>query len=132
MFWHKTFIQPTVSRNFSQTDFSNRVTTLSLKTALKECGLVLLVICLAHFDESWTLLDDTLLSKGHNTNLKQVLEAPVLGWINFGRYQSKIILLRKERPLLPKCLLWCTRITCHAVLVMDKISDISQHYTHGQ
>ena len=61
-------------RNFLQTDFSNRVTTIALKTTIEECGLVLLLICLAQFDEGWTLLDEELHSKWHNTNLKQVLE----------------------------------------------------------
>jgi hypothetical protein len=72
--FHTTHHQ-SARRNFPKTDFSNGVTTLSLKTASEECGLVFLVICLAQFDEGWTLLNEALLSKGHNTNLQQVLEA---------------------------------------------------------
>jgi hypothetical protein len=43
-------------------------------TVSEECGLVFLLICLAQFDEGWKLLNDALVSKGHNTNLREVLE----------------------------------------------------------
>jgi hypothetical protein len=44
-------------------------------TASEECGLVFLLICLAQFDDGWDLLNDALLTKGHNTDLSEVLEA---------------------------------------------------------
>ena len=34
-----------------------------------------LLICLAQFDEGWNVLNDALVTKGHNTNLSKVLEA---------------------------------------------------------
>ena len=71
--FHRTHRQST-RKDFPQTDFSNGVTTISLKTAMEETGLVFLLICLAQFDEGWTLLDDALRRKGHNTNLIQVLD----------------------------------------------------------
>ena len=72
--FHKSHRQ-TARKNFPQTDFSNGVTNLSNMTASEECGLVFLLICLAQFDVGWRLLDDALVSKGHKTNLKKVLEA---------------------------------------------------------
>jgi hypothetical protein len=62
-------------KNFPQTDFSNGVTNLSNMTASEECGLVFLLICLAQFDDGWKLLNDALVTKGHKTNLSEVLEA---------------------------------------------------------
>jgi hypothetical protein len=62
-------------KNFPQTDFSNGVTNLSNMTASEECGLVFLLICLAQFEEGWKLLNDALVTKGHKTNLSEVLEA---------------------------------------------------------
>jgi hypothetical protein len=62
-------------KTYPQTDFSNGVTNLSNLTASEECGLVFLLMCLAQFDEGWKLLNDALVSKGHNTNLSEVLEA---------------------------------------------------------
>ena len=62
-------------KNFPQTDFSNGVTNLSNMTASEECGLVFLLICLAQFDDGWDLLNDALVTKGHKTNLSEVLEA---------------------------------------------------------
>jgi hypothetical protein len=44
-------------------------------TAGEECGLVFLSICLAQFDDRWDLLNDALVTKGHKTNLSEVLEA---------------------------------------------------------
>ena len=61
-------------KSFPQTDFSNGVTTIALKTSTEECGLVFLLVCLAQFDDGWLLLDHALRSKGHNTNLNQVLD----------------------------------------------------------
>jgi len=36
---------------------------------------VFLLICLAQFDDGWKLLNDALVTKGHKTNLSEVLEA---------------------------------------------------------
>jgi hypothetical protein len=72
--FHKSHRQ-SARKTYPQTDFSNGVTNLSNMTASEECGLVFLLICLAQFDEGWNLLNDALVSKGHNTNLIEVLEA---------------------------------------------------------
>jgi hypothetical protein len=72
--FHKSHRQ-SARKTFPQTDFSNGVTNLSNMTASEECGLVFLLICLAQFDEGWKLLNDALVSKGHNTDLSEVLEA---------------------------------------------------------
>ena len=72
--FHRTHRQST-RKDFLQTDFSNGVTTISLKTAMEESGLVFLLICLAQLDDEWILLDDALCRKGHNINLNQVLNS---------------------------------------------------------
>jgi hypothetical protein len=72
--FHKSHRQ-TARKTYPQTDFSNGVTNLSNMTAIEECGLVFLLICLAQFNEDWNLLNDALVSKGHDTNLSEVLEA---------------------------------------------------------
>jgi hypothetical protein len=73
-YFHKCHRQ-SARKNFPQTDFSNGVTNLSNMTASEECGLVFLLICLAQFDYGWKLLNDALVTKGHKTNLSEVLEA---------------------------------------------------------
>jgi hypothetical protein len=60
---------------FPQTDFINGVCNLSNMTAAEQCGQVFLLVCLSQFDEGWHILNQALLTKGHNTNLGEVLEA---------------------------------------------------------
>jgi hypothetical protein len=60
---------------FPQTDFSNGVCNLSNMTAAERCGQVFLLVCLSQFDEGWNILNQALLTKGHDTNLGEVLEA---------------------------------------------------------
>src|SRR5512136_662390 len=72
--FHKCHRQ-SACKNFPQTDFSNGMTNLSNMTASEECGLVFLLICLLRFDDGWKLLNDALVTKGHKTNLSEVLEA---------------------------------------------------------
>jgi len=60
---------------FPQTDFSNGVCNLSNMTAAERCGQVFLLVCLSQFEEGWHILNEALLTKGHNTDLGEVLEA---------------------------------------------------------
>ena len=96
-----TMHRQSTRRNFPQTDFSNGVTTIALKTATEECGLVFLLICLPQFDDGWTLLDDALYSKGHNTNLNQVRDT--LEFLSCFHAWTRMDEFWKQRQLLQKC-----------------------------